>query len=162
MKTCLIFLCAVMSSPAAFGAPGGVLEKVTKIQVDPTVVEHSDKIDDEIAASLVRYNLRAAIHAAHIEEGESAIHAHIVLDGFSSESTARRVLLDVGSGQDLCSVDGRLVIVDAEGKELANIKIHVHGRAVFADAEAHPVFADGRKASSDLEKRLLREIEALK
>jgi hypothetical protein len=162
MRICLIFLCAMITSAAALGAPGGVLENVTKIQVDPTVVEHPDKIDDEIAPSLVRYNLRAAVHAAHIEEGESPIHAHFVLEAYSSESMARRVLIDMGSGEDLCTVDGRLVVVDAAGKELANIKIHVHGRAVFADAEVHPIFADGRKATSDLEKRLLREIEALK
>lgn len=162
MRICRLFLFVLMASAVALGAPGGVLENITRIQVDPTVVEHPDKIDDEIAPSLVRYNLRAAIHSAHIEEGASPIRAHIVLDGFSSESTTRRVLLDMGSGQDLCTVDGRLVIVDAEGKELANIRIHVRGRAVFADAEANPVFADGRKANSDLERRLLREIEALK
>jgi hypothetical protein len=162
MRIFRLFLFVFVTSSAALGAPRGVLENITKIQVDPTVVEHPDKIDDEIAASLVRYNLRAAIHSAHIEEGVSPVHAHIVLDGFSSESTTRKVLLDMGSGQDLCTVDGRLVIVDAGGKELANIKIHVHGRAVFADAEANPVFADGRNPTSDLERRLLREIEALK
>jgi hypothetical protein len=153
----LSFLVAAWAG-AAF-ASGGVLEKVTKIQVDPTVVEQPDKVDDNIAPNLVRYNLRAALRDAHLEEGDSPIRAHMILSEYSSESSARKVL-DMGSGRSVCTVDGRLVVEDASGKELASVKIHVHGTAVFADGTA--IARDGRKARSDLEQRLFQEIEKLK
>jgi hypothetical protein len=149
-----LFFVAATSS-VALCSPGGVLETVTKIQVDPTAVEQPDKVTDPVAVNLVRYNLRAAVKDAHLEEGKSPITAHFVLDAYSSQGAAKRVL-GIGSGQTTSTIDGRLVIQDASGKELANVKIHVHGTVAFSqgDGNGHP--------TSDFEQRLLQEIERLK
>lgn len=152
----LFFVAA--ASAAAFCSPGGLLENVKKIQVDPTVVEQPDKVDSSTAPNLVRFDLRAAVKDAHMEEGDSPIRAHFVLESFSSESPARR-LIGMGSGRNICTVDGRLVIQDASGKELTAIKIHVHGSVAFGpgpgnDARDRPI--------SDFEQRLTKEIESLK
>ena len=156
----LVFVAAISTAAFCASAAGGVLEKTTKIQVDPTVVEHPENVDDSTAANLARYDLRAAVRDAHLEEGQPAdIRAHVVLEGFSSESRARRVI-DMGSGRSICTVDARLVFEDASGKELANIKIHVRGSVVPVQGDA--AAPQGRESTSDLERRLLREIEALK
>jgi hypothetical protein len=156
----LVFVAAISTAAICASAAGGVLEKATKIQVDPTVVEHPENVNDKTAANLARYDLRAAVRDAHLEEGQPAdILAHIVLDGFSSESRARQVI-DMGSGRSICTVDARLVFEDASGKELANIKIHVRGSVVPVQGDA--AAPQGREPTSDLERRLLREIEALK
>lgn len=151
-----VSLVVVVACTTAFCATGGLLEKVTKIQVDPTVIERPEKVRDAMAANLVRYNLRAAVRDARIEEGDSPIRAHFVLDEFSTESAARR-LVGLNSGRSTSTVDGRLVIQDANGKELANIRIHVHGTVAFSpdDSQDHHV-------TSDFEERLLKEIEMLK
>jgi hypothetical protein len=152
----LFFVAA--ASTAAYCSPGGVLEKVKKIQVDPTIVEQSDKVDYATAANLVRYDLRAAVRDAHLEEGDSPVRAHFVLGEFSSESRARRVI-GFGTGRSICTVDGRLVIEDASRKELANIKIHVHGSVAYSPGEGN----DARSQPiSDFEQRLHQEIERLK
>jgi len=158
MRIFQVLFCLVGASMAAFCSPGGLLENVKKIQVDPTVVEQPDKIDNNMAPNLIRFDLRAAVKDAHLDEGDSPIRAHFVLDGFSSESPARR-LMGIGSGRSICTVDGRLVIQDADGKELASIKIHVHGSMAYGpgpgnDARSQPI--------SDFEQRLQQEIEKLK
>jgi hypothetical protein len=159
MKFFRVMMIIPLISPAAFCTPGEVLEKVTKIQVDPTVIEQPEKVTEAQAGNLVRYNLRAAIKDAHLEEGNSSVRAHIVLDEFSSDNAARR-LVGIGSGRKTNIVDGKLVIQDASGKELASVKIHVHGTVAFSAGEgngeqAHP-------PTSDLEQRLIKEIESLK
>jgi hypothetical protein len=153
----VLFVMALTS--AALTAFAGVLEKAAKIQVDPTIVEHAEKVDDPMGANLVRYDLRAAVRDAHIEEGASPIRAHFVLDEFSSESRAHRII-DMGSGRSVCTVDGKLVFEDAGGKELASVRIHVRGSVVSAQGEGNT--AQGHAESSDLERRLLKEIEGLK
>ena len=153
----LVFVAA--TSTASFCSPGGVLENVRKIQVDPTVIAHPEKVQDAVAANLVRYNLRAAFRDALFEEGDSPIRAHIVLDEFSSESTAKR-LIGLGTGRSTRTVDGRLVIQDASGKELASVKIHVRGTVAFSARAGDNT--QGRLAASDFEQRLLEEIERLK
>ena len=153
----LLFLAA--TSMASFCSPGGVLENVRKIQVDPTVIEQPEKVKDAVAANLVRYNLRAAVRDALLEEGDSPIRAHIVLEEFSSEGRAKR-LIGFGTGRSTSTVDGRLVIQDASGKELASVKIHLRGTVAFSPQEGDNT--QGRKAASDFEQRLLEEIERLK
>jgi len=153
----LLFLAA--ASRAAFCSPGGVLENVRKIQIDPTVIEQPAKVKDAAAASLVRYDLRAAFRDALFEEGDSPLRAHIVLDEFSSESTAQR-LIGFGTGRNLSTVDGRLVVQDASGKELASVKIHVHGSVASSPADGNNT--QGRQPTSDFERRLFEEIERLK
>jgi hypothetical protein len=152
-------LFAAATSTAALCAPGGVLENVTKIRVDPTVIEQPEKIKDPVAANLVRFDLRAAIEDAHLAEGDSPIRAHMVLDEFSPDGGAKR-LMNIGTGRNTRTVDGKLVIVDANGKELASVKIHVHGSVGFSPGDGNST--QGREAASDLERRLLEEIEKLK
>jgi hypothetical protein len=158
MRVLKVLFFIATASTAAFCSPGGVLENVKKIQVDTTVVEQPDKVDNATAANLLRYDLRAAIKDAHLEEGDSPVRAHIVLDSFSSESPARRVL-SLGSGHNICTVDGRLVIQDASGKELANIKLHVRGSVALS---AGPGNDASTQTISDFEKQLLQEIEKMK
>jgi hypothetical protein len=158
MRTFRAFLFIAATSTASFCSAAGVLENVRKIQVDPTVIEQPDKVKDPVAANLVRYNLRAAVRDALLEEGNSPIRAHIVLDEFSSESGAKR-LMDLGTGRSIRTVDGRLVIQDASGKELASVKIHVRGSVAFGPSEGS---THSRQAASDFEQRLLEEIARLK
>ena len=158
MKIFPVLFIVAAASAAAFGSPGGVLEKVKKIQVDQTVVSQPDKVDNNMAANLIRFDLRAAVKDAHLDEGDSPIKAHFVLEEFSSESRARR-LIGLGTGRSICTVDGRLVIDDENGKELANIKIHVRGSVAFSPGDGN----DSRtKPISDFEQRLHDEIEKLK
>jgi len=159
MRIFLVLFFVTATATASFCSPGGVLEKVAKIRVDPTVIGRPEKVDDPMAASLVRYNLRAAVKDAHFEEGESSTRAFIVLDEFSSESPVRR-LIGLGSGRSISTVECRLIIQDFSGKELANVRIHVHGSVAFSPGEGNG--AQDRHATSDLKQRLLQEIERLK
>ena len=158
-KAFRVFVFVAVASVPAVGSPGGALENISQIQVDPTVVEHPEKIMDPAAADLVRFNLRAAVKDAHLEEGNSPIRAHIVLDRYSTENTARRVM-DLGSGRKTATLDANLVIQDASGKELANVRMHVHGSVAFRPVEGGG--AHGNTFTSDFEQRLLKEIEMLK
>jgi hypothetical protein len=153
----LLFIAA--TSIASFCSAGGVLENVRKIQVDPTVIEQPEKVKDATAGNLVRYDLRAAIRDGLFEEGDSPIRAHLVLDEFSSEGKAKR-LVGFATGRCISTVDGRLVIQDASGKELASVKIHVHGSVASSPSDGNNT--QGRQPSSDFERRLLEEIERLK
>jgi hypothetical protein len=159
MKILQVLFVVAAASTAAFCSPGGVLEKVTKIQVDPTVIEHPENVEGTITGDLVRYNLRAAVKDAHFEEGDSPVHAHFVLDKFFSEGGVKK-LTGLGTGRNTKTVDGKLVIQDSSGKELASVPIHLHGSVAFAQAQWDE--AQGRHATSDFEQRLLKEIEMLK
>jgi hypothetical protein len=159
MRIFQVLLFVAATSTASFCSPGGVLENIRRIQVDPTVIEQPEKVKDAVAASLVRYNLRAAVRDALLEEGDSPIRAHIVLDEFSSEGTAKR-LLGLGTGRSTRTMDGRLVIQDASGRELASVKIHVRGTVAFSPREGDNT--QGRQTASDFEQRLREEIERLK
>jgi hypothetical protein len=159
MKILQTFLLLIAASTAAFSSPGGPLEHTRKIRVDPTVVVQTGNVDYAMAGKLIRYDLRAAIKDAHLEEADSPIHAFFVLDEFSSESPARK-LIGMGSGKNICTVDGKLVFQDAGGKELASVKIHVRGSVAFSPGEGSDT--SGRHTTSDLEQRLSQEIEKLK
>lgn len=156
MRTFRTLLLVGATATAAFCSPAGVLEMAKTIQVDPTVIEQPDKVKDPVAANLVRYNLRAAVRDADLKESDSSIHTHFVLDEFSPQGSMKRVL-SYGTGRSNCTVDGRLVIADASGKELASVKIHVRGSVSFNSG-------DGIKpqATSDLERNLREAIESLK
>ncbi len=157
MLRVLLFL--AVTSMASFCYAGGVLANVKKIQVEPTVIEHPEKVKDAVAAKLVRYDLRAAVKDAILEEGESPIRTHFVLDEFSSQGATKK-LMNFGTGRTIRTVDGRLVIQDATGRELASVKVHVRGSVALDPDEASN--AQGRRPVSDLEQRLLEEIERLK
>ena len=159
MKMFQIFALVTATSAQAFCSPGGVLEKATKVKVDPTVVEQPNKVDDSMAANLARFDLRAAVRDAHLEEGDSPFRVHIVLDQFSSESPARR-LIGLGSGRTVCTVDGKLVIQDLDRKELASVKFHLHGTVAFSSGQANDT--QSHHAASDFEQLLLKDLEGLK
>lgn len=159
MKILQTLIVLVATSTAAFSSPGGLLENTRKIRIDPTVVGQTGNVDYAMAGKLIRYDLRAAAKDAHLEEGDSPIRAFFVLDEFSSESPARK-LIGMGSGKNTCTVDGKLVFQDAGGKELASVKIHVRGSVAFSPGEGSDT--SGRHTTSDLERRLSQEIEKLK
>jgi hypothetical protein len=158
MRTVQVLLFAAAATLAVCSA-GGVLDNVKKIQVDPTVIEQPAKVRDAVAANLVRYDLRAAVRDARFDEGDSPTRAHFVLDEFTSEGAAKRVM-DFGTGHAPRTVDGRLVIQDASGKELASVKIHLRGSVAFSPGDESST--QGRRPASDFERRLLEEIERLK
>jgi hypothetical protein len=159
MRTLRALLLVAATEITSLCSPGGVLENVRKIQVDATVIEQPEKVKDPVAANLVRYNLRAAVRDALLEEGDSPIRAHIVLDEFSAEGGAQR-LMNLGTGRSIRTMEGRLVIQDSSGKELASVKFHVRGSVAFGPSEGNNT--PGHQAASDLEQRLLEEITRLK
>jgi hypothetical protein len=68
--------------------------------------------------------------------------------------------MDIGTGRALRTVEGRLVIQDASGKELASVTIHFRGSVgLNPDSGTN---AQGRRPASEFEQRLLDEIERLK
>ena len=160
MRIFQVLLFVAATSAAALCSPGGILENVKTIQVEPTIIEQPEKVKDATAANLVRYDLRAAVRDADLEEGDSTIKAHIVLDGFSSEGKAKRLTVDLGNGRSTSTVDGRLVIQDGSGRVLASVKIHIHGSVALSSSQGND--AQGRLVTSDFEQRLTQEIERLK
>src|SRR5215510_14065741 len=109
---------------------GTTTEKVTShpphdvktVQVEPTVLSNPSKVKKDYATDMRRDNLRAALKSAGFEIGDSPVEAHLVLDEFTSSSTAKRVM--VGFGAEHSTVDTRLVVVDDE-KEAASVQIRV-------------------------------------
>jgi hypothetical protein len=82
----------------------------------------------------------------------------MVLDEFSSGSTAKRVLVGFGSGRS--TVDARMVFQGADGKELANVKIRVRGSLLFSGYQGSST--QRRQATSSLDQKLMEEIARLK
>jgi hypothetical protein len=135
------------------------LTGVKAVQVDATVVPNPEKVKEEHAANQVADSLRNALHAANFEIAETApIRAHIVLDEFTSGSTAKRFMVGFGAGRS--TVECRLVLQDAEGKELASRKIRVRGNLAFSPYQGNNT--QRRQAVTSFEQRLLEEIEKLK
>ena len=136
----------------------GPLHEVKAIQVDPTTVPNPDKVKDQAAPNLVQDSLKNALRTANIEIGDSPIHAHIVLDEFTSGSTAKRVLVGLGAGRS--AVTCHLVVVNADGKELANTLIHVRGNLAWSPYQGDNT--QRRQAVTSFEQRILEEIEKMK
>lgn len=164
MRTVRTLLFIAATSTVAFCFPdvikGGVLEKVSTIQVDPTVVANPENVKDPAAANLVRFTLRSAVREAHFAEGNSPIRIHIILDEFSSSDGKVRRVLNLGSGRSDSLVDGKLVIQDASGKQLATREIHFRGNVTLnTDENPDP---SHRQATSDFEQLLIDELQRLK
>jgi hypothetical protein len=137
----------------------GLLKGVKAVQVDPTIVSNPDKVKEPSAPNLVQDSLRNALRNANIDVAETApIRAHIVLDEFTSGSTAKRVLIGLGAGRS--SVTCRLVLQDAEGKEVANTKIHVRGNLAWSPYEGNNL--QRKQAVNAYEQKLIEEIELMK
>lgn len=156
----------VISAVAVFAIPAGVagqraatLRGVKTIQVNETVIGNPEKVKEDFAASFVEDSLRKALRDSNLEVVEEApIQAHIVLDEFSSGSTAKRLLVGFGSGRS--TVDGRLVLRGADGRDLANLRIRVRGNLVFSGYEGAET--QRRQATSAFSQRLIEEIARLK
>lgn len=134
------------------------LAGVKTVQVDDAVISDPQKVKEEHASNQVTDSLRNALKAANFEVGDAPVRAHIVLDEFSSGSTAKRFLVGFGAGRS--TVDCRLVIQDADGKELSSTKIRVRGNLIFSPYQGNNT--QRRQAVSSFEQRLLEEIEKLK
>jgi hypothetical protein len=154
----MLFVAA--TAAVAFCSPQGILDKITTIQVDPTVVTNPDRVKDPAAPNLLRFNLRAAITQAKVHEGNSPVRIHIVLDEFSSSNGKVKRVLNLGASKTDNVVDGKLVIQDASGKLLASREIHFHGNVgLNPDDNADP---QHRQATSEFEQLLIDELQRLK
>lgn len=137
----------------------GVLHDVKAIQVEATVIPDPSKVKEPSAANLVQDSLKNAFRQADFQIAETApIRAHLILDEFSSGSAAKRFLVGMGAGRS--TVTCRLVLLDANGKELANIRIHVRGNLAWSGYQGNNT--QRGQAVSSLDQRLLEEIEKLK
>jgi hypothetical protein len=151
-------ICLTLAVGVVLAQTSKPLAGIKIVQVDPTVVLNPDKVKEEHAANQVADSLRNALKDANFEIGDAPIRAHIVLDEFTSGSTAKRFMVGFGAGRS--TVDCRLVILDADGKELANAKIRVRGNLIFSPYQGNNT--QRRQAVSSFEQRLLEEIEKLK
>jgi hypothetical protein len=135
------------------------LRDVKTVQIDPTVVPNPEKVKDASAPNLLEDSLRNAFRSANIEIAESApIRAHLVLDEFTSGSTAKRFMVGFGAGRS--TVDCHLVLQDADGKELRNVSIRVRGNLAFSPYQGNNT--QRRQAVNSFDQRLLEEIEKMK
>ncbi len=134
------------------------LAGVKTVQVDPTVVPKAEKVKEEHAPNQVADSLRNALKDANFEIGESPIRAHIVLDEFTSGSMAKRFMVGFGAGRS--TIDCRLIIQDAAGKELASRRIRVRGNLLFSPYQGGNT--QRRQAVTSFEQKLIEEIEKLK
>lgn len=138
---------------------GAILRGVKAVKVQPTVISNPDKVNEDFAANLVEQALRNALQDSNFEVAEEAqIRAHIVLDEFSSGSTARRLLVGFGSGRS--TVDGRLVFQDSDGRELGNVRIRVRGNLLFGAYQGGTT--QRRQAVGSFDHKLREEIARLK
>ena len=150
--------CVLLLFAATLPLLAGPLVNVKTVQIDPTIVPNPVKVKVEGANSLMEDSLRGALQAANFEIGDSPIRAHLVLDAFNSGSTTERVLFG-GYGAGRSTLDTHLVISDG-GREVASVRIRVHGNFAFASYEGGS--AQSRQAEKSFQKRLLEEIKKLK
>jgi hypothetical protein len=147
---------ALAVSGAVF-AGNGLLKDVKTVALDPTVVADQSKVKDSAAAGIVQDELRDALIRTGFTVGDSLVHAHIVLEEFSSGSTAKRVLIGLGAGRS--SVTARLIL-QSGGKDVADVRIHVRGSLAYSPYEGNNT--QRRQAESSFNQRLVEEIERLK
>lgn len=154
----MLMVCAVRAQEAK-SADSPPLRDVKAVQLDRTVVTHPDKVKDESAPNLMQDSLRNAFRTANIEVAESApIHAHIVLDEFTSGSAAKRFMVGFGAGRS--TIDCHLVISDADGKELKNVPIRVRGNLAWSPYQGNNL--QRHQAVNSFDQRILEEIEKMK
>lgn len=159
----IILVAAFVFASAAFAQERSqdkakLLTGVKTIQVDPAVVTNPQTVKEDFAVNSVTDSLRSAFRDANFEIGESPYRAHIVIDEFTSGSTAKRFLVGFGAGRS--TVDCKLVIEDADGKELVSKRIRVRGNLALSPYQGNNT--QRRQAVSSFEQRLLEEIQRLK
>ena len=152
---------AVMSSASMLSAQHSqVLKGVKQITVEDTIVGNKEKVKEDFAPNLVADSLRNALKDANFEIVQSGapVKCHIVLDEFSSGSAAKRFVVGFGAGRS--TVDGRLVLRDQDGRQLANIPIRVRGNLAWSSYEGGNT--QRRQATNSFEQRLSEEIARMK
>jgi Domain of unknown function (DUF4410) len=155
----LLFTLCQLKAQEVSTASGGFLRGVKAVQVDPTVVPNPAKVKESFAPNLVQDSLRNAFRSSGFEVADSAdVRAHVVLDEFSSGSTAKRVLVGFGAGRSTATC--HLVLQDASGKELSNTKIRVRGSLAWSSYQGNNT--QRRQAMSSLDQRFLEEIAKMK
>jgi hypothetical protein len=158
-KLLLLLAVCVAASSTGLAQRAAVLRDVRAVQIDPTVIANPEKVKEDFAANLMQDSLRNAFRTANFETPESAaIRAHIVLNEFSSGSTAKRFLVGFGAGRS--TVDGRLVIQDGDGKELASVPIRVRGNLAWSSYQGGNT--QRAQATNSFDRRLSEEIARLK
>ena len=135
-----------------------VLKDVKVVQVEPTLVVNPAKVKDETAPNKVEEMLRSALVSSGFEVGDSPVRAHMILEEFSSGSTAKRMLVGFGSGRS--TLAGRLVFTDAEQRELANVPLKARGDLLFSSYNTNDM--QRKQAASGFEHKLVEEIAKLK
>jgi hypothetical protein len=154
-----ILVLVLAGSSDLVGQRVALLRDVRAVQVTPTIVTNPQKVKEDFAPNLVQDALRNALRSSNFEITEDApIKAHIVLDEFSSGSTAKRVLVGLGAGRS--SVAGRLVLQDGDSKELANIPFKVRGNLLFSGYQGGST--QRRQATAAFDQKLIEEIARLK
>jgi hypothetical protein len=149
-----------ITSTAAGTAQGAVLRGIKHVTVEDTVVGNRENVKEDFAPTLVAESLRRALRNADfavVDDG-TPIHAHIVLDEFSSGSAAKRFVIGMGAGRS--TVDGRLVFQGLDGKELASVRIHVRGNLAWSSYQGGNT--QRSQAINAFELRLTEEIARLK
>ena len=158
LHLCVCFAAVALSTPA-LAQRSPILRGISAVQVDPTVIANADKVKEEFAPVLLQDSLRNALRSANFDTPATApIRAHIVLHEFSSGSTTKRLLVGMGAGRS--TVDGSLVIQDAEGKELAHVKIRVRGNLAWSSYQGGNT--QRAQATNSFDRRLMEEIARLK
>lgn len=153
----LVALCFANAIASAQRTP--VLRDVKAVRVTDTTVPNPDKVKEDFAPTLIQDSLRNALRSANFEIAEDApVSVHFVLDEFTSGSKAKRFLVGFGSGRS--SVDGRFVVQDASGKELANVRIRVRGNLWGSGYQGNE--RQRQQATNALDQRFLEEIARLK
>jgi hypothetical protein len=127
--------------------------------VNATVVANPEKVKADFAPVLLQDALRNALRNANFETPDTAsIRAHIVLDEFSSGSTAKRFVVGFGAGRS--TVDGRLVFQGEDGKELSNTRIRVRGNLAWSAYQGGD--RQRSQAVNAFDERLMEAIARLK
>jgi hypothetical protein len=148
-------ICFAQTKPSKVAAHP--LHDVKVIQIESTVVSNPAKVKEDYAADMLRDNLKAALQSAGFEIGDSPVKVHLILDEFTSGSTAERFLVGFGAGRS--TVDCRLVVADGE-KEATTVRIRVRGGLAFSPYEGGNT--QRRAAVNSFQQRVIEEIYKLK
>jgi hypothetical protein len=139
------------------------LRGIKTLYVEDTVIGNPKKVGEDFAPNLVKDSLRNALRLSNFEIAEnvekSDVRAHLVLDEFSSGNMAKRAVGGLfGAGRG--TVDGRLVIQSADGRELANRRVRARG-VYWVLLARQPNGGKQRQASSRPSSRKLRDSSEL-
>ena len=133
------------------------LHGVTIVQVESTTVSNPEKVKADYAADMLRDSLKNLLKSAGFEIGDSPVKLHLVLDEFTSGSTAERVLIGLGAGRS--TVDVRLLVSDGDN-EATSVRIRVRGNFMRSGYEGGN--SQRQEAVNSFEQRLREEIYKLK